>query len=174
MAEVKQEKKKWYRIQWYADIDTPEERRLILKLDLLIVPFAILAYWCKTIDSANLSMTIVTTPSLPLDIGTDFFFTDTAYVSGLKEDLGFIGNELVQLQTLYTLGAVLGAIPFSFLFTYIPMNWCIPLMDIAWGIVTLLQFRAASYSELAAYRFLVGWFEVRLLISSGKVTTNFR
>jgi hypothetical protein len=33
-------------------------------------------------------------------------------------------------------------------------------MDVAWGIFTLVQYRANSYAELAAYRFLVGWFEV--------------
>lgn len=87
--------------------------------------------------------------------------TDNAYVSGLKEDLGFHGNELVQLQTLYTVGAVVGQLPFTFLFTRLPMHWIIPFMDLAWGIFTLLQYRSNSFAELAAYRFLVGWFEVR-------------
>ena len=85
---------------------------------------------------------------------------DNAYVSGLKEDLGLHGNELVQLQTIYTIGAVVGQLPFAYLFTKLPMHWIIPFMDIAWGIFTLVQYRANSYAELAAYRFLVGWFEV--------------
>jgi len=41
------------------------------------------------------------------------------------------------------------------------MHWIIPFMDLAWGIFTLLQYRSNSFAELAAYRFLVGWFEVR-------------
>lgn len=57
---------------------------------------------------------------------------DNAYVSGLKEDLGFHGNELVQLQTMYTIGAVLGQLPFAYLFTKLPMSWIIPFMDVAW------------------------------------------
>ncbi|KAG6364538.1 hypothetical protein INS49_006139 [Diaporthe citri] len=109
-------RKPWWRIQWFADEDTREERKLIFKLDLLIVPYAFLAYWTKYIDQANLN---------------------NAYVSGMKDDLGFAGNELVQLQTMYTVGAVVGQIPFMFLFT----------------------FRAKSFAEIAAYRFLVGWFE---------------
>ncbi|EMR67589.1 putative vitamin h transporter protein [Eutypa lata UCREL1] len=84
---------------------------------------------------------------------------DNAYVGGLKEDLGFYGNELVQLQTIYVVGAVVGQIPFMFLFTYVPMYWLIPFLDVAWGVFTLLQFRVTSYAELAAYRFLIGWFE---------------
>ena len=43
---------------WYAKDDTPEERKLIVKLDLLIVPYAVVAYWIKYIDQSNLSMFI--------------------------------------------------------------------------------------------------------------------
>jgi hypothetical protein len=42
-------------IRWYSPTDTPEERRAIMKLDLLIVPFAMLAYWIKYVDQGNLS-----------------------------------------------------------------------------------------------------------------------
>jgi hypothetical protein len=91
--------------------------------------------------------------------------SDNAYVSGLKEDLGFYGNELVHLQTLYTAGAVVGQIPFMFLLTHLPMHYAVPFLDIAWGVVTLLQYRANSYAEMAAYRFLVGWFEVHIMVN---------
>lgn len=48
-------RKKWYKLQWYSDADTPEDRRLINKLDLLIVPYAVLSYWVKYLDQSNLS-----------------------------------------------------------------------------------------------------------------------
>ncbi|KAH8431652.1 putative MFS transporter Seo1 [Aspergillus melleus] len=133
-----QSRRKWWRVQWFADQDTKEERKLILKLDLLIVPYAFLAYWTKYIDQANIN---------------------NAYVSGLQEDIGLQGNELVHLQTIYTVGAVVGQIPFAYLFTKFPMSWLIPALDICWGIFTLLQYRVTGYGELMAYRFLVGWFE---------------
>lgn len=84
---------------------------------------------------------------------------DNAYVAGLKEDLGFEGNELVRLQTMYVVGSVVGQLPFMYLFTRIPMFYLIPFLDVAWGIFTLLQYRVNSFAELAAYRFLVGLFE---------------
>lgn len=84
---------------------------------------------------------------------------DNAYVAGLKEDLGFHGNELVRLQTMYVVGAVVGQLPFMYLFTRIPMFYLVPFLDVAWGIFTLLQYRVHSFAELAAYRFLVGLFE---------------
>lgn len=48
--------RKWYQIRWFQDYDTPEERKLIAKLDFLIVPYVFLAYWVKYIDQANISM----------------------------------------------------------------------------------------------------------------------
>lgn len=47
--------RKWYQIRWFQDYDTPAERKLIIKLDLLIVPYVFLAYWVKYIDQANIS-----------------------------------------------------------------------------------------------------------------------
>jgi len=69
---------KWY--EWFAPTDTPAERRLILKLDGLIIVFIFLAYWAKVLDSSA---------------------TSTAYVSGMKEDLKLYGNQLNYLQTVY-------------------------------------------------------------------------
>lgn len=45
--------RKWY--HWYSPHDTAEERKLILKLDLLIVPYAFVLYWVKYIDQSNIS-----------------------------------------------------------------------------------------------------------------------
>lgn len=69
---------KWY--QYFSPTDSPEERRLILKLDGLIVVFVFLAYWAKVLDSSA---------------------TSTAYVSGMKEDLQLYGNQLNYLNTVY-------------------------------------------------------------------------
>ena len=49
----KRQGRAWY--HWYAETDSPAERRLIQKLDLLIVPYAVVAYWIKYIDQSNLS-----------------------------------------------------------------------------------------------------------------------
>jgi hypothetical protein len=48
---------------------------------------------------------------------------------------------------------------YRFIMTYVPIYWLIPGCDIMWGVFTLLQYRVNSYAELAAYRFMVGWFE---------------
>lgn len=60
---------------------------------------------------------------------------------------------------MYVLGAVLGQLPFALLFPKVRMNLLVPGLDLLWGIFTLLQYRVQGYSELMAYRFLVGLFE---------------
>ncbi|KAL2819603.1 MFS general substrate transporter [Aspergillus cavernicola] len=138
----------WY--HWFAETDTPQERKLILKLDLLIVPYAFIGFWINYIDSSNIN---------------------NAWVAGLSEDLGFYGNELVDFQTISQVGSVIWQIPFAFLFPKFPMNWLIPGMELFWGVFTLLQYRANSYSEFMAYRFMVGFFEVCFLISDAGAVT---
>jgi len=75
---LQQKRQKWY--QYFSPDDTPAERRLILKLDTLIMVFVFLAYWAKVLDSSA---------------------TSTAYVSGMKEDLDLYGNQLNYLNTIY-------------------------------------------------------------------------
>lgn len=105
------------------------------------------------------------------------FETPNAYVSGLKDDLDFNSNQLVDLNAMYIAGAVIGQIPFTFLFPIFPMNYTIPALEIGWGIFTLLQFRTQSFAELMAYRFLVGLFEASYACFSGQfliLTSNHR
>ncbi|CAJ2506421.1 Uu.00g005510.m01.CDS01 [Anthostomella pinea] len=124
--------------QWYSPTDSPEEKKLIAKLDLLIVPYACILYWVKYIDQSNIN---------------------NAYVSGMSEELGFNGNELVQFQTIFVVGNVVGLLPFIYLFPRLPMHLLVLTLDLGWGIFTLLQYRAQSYGEIMAYRFLVSLFE---------------
>jgi len=107
-------------------------------LDLLIIPYAFILYWVKYIDQTNIN---------------------NAYVSGMSEDLNFHGNQLVQFQTIFVVGNVLGLLPFAYLFPKVPMHWLVPSLDLGWGIFTLVQYRAQSYAEIMAYRFMVSIFE---------------
>lgn len=84
----------------------------------------------------------------------------TAYVAGMKTDLGFEGNQLVHFGTMYTLGAVLGQLPCAYLFPKVRMNWLIPGSLLGLAVFTLLEYRAETYAELMGYRFMIGLFEV--------------
>jgi hypothetical protein len=40
---------------WYHPSDTKDERKLIAKLDILIVSYAFVTYWAKYLDQSNIS-----------------------------------------------------------------------------------------------------------------------
>ncbi|CAG7974748.1 unnamed protein product [Penicillium salamii] len=126
-------RQKWY--EWFAPTDTPAERRLILKLDGLIIVFVFLAYWAKVLDSSA---------------------TSTAYVSGMKEDLNLYGNQLHYLQTVYMVGFITMQIPLTLLMTRCPVNYFLPAADLLWGVFTLAQYKASNVTQLYALRFFVG------------------
>ncbi|RSL84502.1 hypothetical protein CEP52_016418 [Fusarium oligoseptatum] len=100
-------RQKWY--QWFSPSDTPEERRLIMKLDGLIMVFVFLAYWAKVLDSSA---------------------TSAAYVSGMKEDLKLYGNELNYLNTTYMVGFITLQIPLTVLMTRFSATYFIPGADL--------------------------------------------
>ncbi|KAB8265750.1 major facilitator superfamily domain-containing protein [Aspergillus pseudonomiae] len=132
-AQPTAERQKWY--QWFAPTDTPAERRLILKLDGLIIVFLFLAHWAKVLDSSA---------------------TSTAYVSGMKEDLKLYGNQLNYLNTVYMVGFITMQIPLTLLMTRCPVNYFLPAADLFWGVFTLAQYKASSVTQLYALRFFVG------------------
>jgi hypothetical protein len=58
----------------------------------------------------------------------------------MKEDLGFYGNQFVQLQTVYTVAYTVFMIPLTLLAA--EYRNVIPACDLMWGVFTLLQYRA--------------------------------
>ncbi|KAK9460640.1 major facilitator superfamily domain-containing protein [Lipomyces oligophaga] len=124
---------KWY--HWFDETDTPEERRYIIKLDLLITSYCFLSYWVKNLDQTNVN---------------------NAYVSGMSEELSLPSNALTKLQVMYNVGCVVFQLPFLYLFPKVRMDLLIPGLDIVWGLFTLAQYRAKSLREMMAYRFLIG------------------
>lgn len=144
--------------RWFDENDTPEERKLIWKLDLLIIPYAMLVYWVKYLDAANLSSS---KPPSKHPLYTQVLIApDNAYVSGMKEDLKLGGNDLSHLQSALLIGNCIGQVPFAYFFPKLPLHILIPSLDLGWGIFNLLQYRAEGLSELMAYRFFIGLFEV--------------
>jgi MFS transporter, ACS family, pantothenate transporter len=83
-------KRSWRSYVWDTLDKSPEERKFLFKLDAVLLTFASLGYFIKYLDQVNVS---------------------NAFVSGMKEDLNLYGNQLNYMQTLWTVGYVLGEIP---------------------------------------------------------------
>lgn len=121
--------------KWFSPTDTPAEKKLIVKLDLLILVYLFLTSFVKTLDSSAVSY---------------------AYVSGMKEDLKMYGNQLTYQSSCYMAGFIFGQIPLSMLATIFPINYYLPIMDIIWALFTLFIFKITDYHQLYALRFCIG------------------
>lgn len=90
---------KWY--HWFNETDTPAEKKLILKLDVLLCLYSMMAYWVKYLDQTNLN---------------------NAYVSGLEEGINMKGNDLVHTQAVFTVGAIVFQLPFMYILYKVPLS----------------------------------------------------
>jgi len=116
----------------------PPERKLLAKVDAVILTLASLGYFIKNLDQSNVN---------------------NAFLSGMKEDLDMFGNQLVTSVSIWTVGYVVGQIPSNLLLTRVSPRWVIPSLELGWGIATLATFGVKNYRALYALRFLVGFFE---------------
>jgi MFS family permease len=144
-----------------------DQRRLLFKVDAFVLTFSSIGYFLKNLDQTNVN---------------------NAFLSGMKEDLGMFGNELVTSASgpsqtgispqywnavmlitnccfvdvgtsIWTVGYVIGQIPSNLLLTRISPRYVIPSLEVGWGIATICTASVQSYKALYALRFLVGFFE---------------
>ncbi|VEU19574.1 DEKNAAC100035 [Brettanomyces naardenensis] len=127
---------KWWR--WFRKGTPKAEKKLLLKLDVLIALYAFIGYWIKFIDSSNLN---------------------NAYVSNMKEDIGMKGNDLINTQMIFLIGNTIFEIPWMFLMPKVPLNYALFLCELGWGLFTLTTYKVESVAGLQAMRFMVGSFE---------------
>jgi hypothetical protein len=104
----------WY--QWFAKTDSTAERRLLVKLDLLILIYVFLSSFVKTLDSSAVSY---------------------SYVSGMKEALGMYGNQMTYQSSCYMAGFIFGQITLTIIATKFPIHIYLPLIDTIWAVFTV-------------------------------------
>jgi MFS transporter, ACS family, pantothenate transporter len=115
-----------------------DERKLVQRLDLFLMSWATYGYFVRLLDSSNIT---------------------NAYVSGMKEDLNFQGNEYNLLTTFFTCGYLVGQIPSQLLLTRIRPSWYLPTVELIWSCLTFTFAAVQNVRHVFAIRFLVGLFE---------------
>ncbi|KAI9744924.1 MAG: hypothetical protein M1818_001850 [Claussenomyces sp. TS43310] len=120
----------------WDDPDKPKEEKLFLfKLDFFLLTYSCLAYFCKSLDQANIN---------------------NAYVSGMKEALHMNGSQLTYMSNVFTAGYVVSELPAVILVTRIRPSVLIPTLEVLWSIFTFCSAAVTSVPQLYALRFLVG------------------
>ncbi|KAH0437808.1 major facilitator superfamily transporter [Colletotrichum camelliae] len=134
------------KIRQYLHVEyQPGERKLIQKIDFFILTFCCLSYLVNYLDRTNLN---------------------NAYVSGMKEELGFVGDQLNQINTCFTVGYVIGQIPSNLSLHYVKPRFWFPLMMIIWGGLTMCTASVHSPRAIMAIRFFQGVAEASTFVGT--------
>jgi ACS family pantothenate transporter-like MFS transporter len=120
---------------WDDPNKSAKEKKFLLKLDIFLLSYTCLGYFCKNLDQANIS---------------------NAYVSGMKEALHMGGSELTYMGNVFTAGYVIGQLPAVILVTKIRPSILVSTLEIFWAVFTFACAAVNTVPQLYALRFLVG------------------
>ncbi|KAH8601781.1 major facilitator superfamily domain-containing protein [Bisporella sp. PMI_857] len=124
---------------WYPSSYPLAERKLLRKLDLAILIYGSLSFFCRFLGQQNVT---------------------NAYVSGMKEDLAAYGNELNYYKMSYNAAYVAGQIPLMVLQTKAKIApYMLPTLQITWAIIGFCQSRIRKSWHLYLLRALTGFLE---------------
>ncbi|KAL4988854.1 major facilitator superfamily domain-containing protein [Aspergillus falconensis] len=117
---------------WWAK---DPETKLLVKIDWFILSFCCVTYFFNYLDRSNLT---------------------NAYVSGMEEELSFHGNQLNQINTVFTVGYIIGQVPSNLALTYLRPRVFFPAMVLCWGCLTMVTAAVHSPQSIMAIRFFLG------------------
>ncbi|SJM87689.1 related to Pantothenate transporter FEN2 [Zygosaccharomyces bailii] len=123
---------------WGNPPQDPRERKLLLKIDLLVMSFVCLNYWINYVDRTNVA---------------------NAYVSGMKEELNMTGDNFNLINTLFTVGYVVSMIPNNVILLKVPPRYWLAFCCFAWALLTLGLYKVTSFKQVCVIRFFQACFE---------------
>ncbi|KAJ5397853.1 hypothetical protein N7509_005966 [Penicillium cosmopolitanum] len=121
------------------DPDSPEAKRVRLKIDMRIMPMIFVIYCLQLMDKNSLSY---------------------AAIMGIKEDANLTPAQYSWLGSLVYFGYLGGDIPANFLMQRFNISKYFSIMCMIWGIVVALHAVCHDFATLAAVRFFLGAIEV--------------
>ncbi|KAK1722251.1 hypothetical protein CaCOL14_005890 [Colletotrichum acutatum] len=128
-----------YIFDWYPSHYSKEEKKLLRKLDSILLSLCCLMFFLKWLDSANINH---------------------AYVSGMEEDLKLTGNQYSLFGTFYNIGYLIFEIPSMMIISRPHLTrWYLPTMECLWSITTFVQCKLRNEYDIYGIRFLLGVLE---------------
>ncbi|KAK4962226.1 hypothetical protein LTR66_012762, partial [Elasticomyces elasticus] len=116
-------------------IDPEDERRLVRKIDLMILPYLAVCYAFFYIDKTTLSY---------------------AAIFGIREDLHLEGTQYSWLSSIFYFGFLAWALPTNFLMQRLPVGRYLGANIFMWGALLMCQAAATNFTTLAVLRALSG------------------
>lgn len=117
------------------EIDPHEERKLLWKIDRMILPYLAVCYAFFYIDKTTLSY---------------------AAIFGIRDDLHLVGTQYSWLSSLFYFGFLAWAFPTNFLMQRLPIGKYLGANICMWGFFLMLQAACNSFATLGVLRALGG------------------
>ncbi|KAE8147384.1 putative MFS allantoate transporter [Aspergillus avenaceus] len=119
----------------HEDVDPAEMKRLVQKIDFMILPFLAVCYAFYYIDKTTLSY---------------------AAIFGINDDLGLSGEQYSWLSSVFYFGFLVWALPTNFLMQKFPIGKYLGVNIFLWGFFLMLQAAAKNFVQLAVLRVISG------------------
>ncbi|WYZ35856.1 hypothetical protein EsH8_X_000503 [Colletotrichum jinshuiense] len=116
-------------------IEPEEERKLVRKVDWMILPYISVCYAFFYIDKTTLSY---------------------AAIFGIQDDLKLKGTQYSWLSSIFYFGFLVWALPTNFLLQKFPIAKYLGINIFTWGAFLMLQAAAPNFGALAALRAISG------------------
>lgn len=115
--------------------DAKLDRKMLLKLDLILVPMMCALYLLAFLDRANIG---------------------NARVAGLQADLSITDTQYQTAITVTYVPYIIAELPSNLVLKKVGPRILMPAMCLAWGLVTTAQSQVSSYEGLLACRAFLG------------------
>ncbi|ABN66107.2 putative MFS allantoate transporter [Scheffersomyces stipitis CBS 6054] len=126
----------------YPPATEDEERRIIKKLDFILVPMLFFTATMGAVDKVS---------------------QGTAAIYGYIPDNNLTGSQYSWLGSILFLGSLVGMFPMSFFLQRFPLGKVLVTASLFWSSLTLLLCVGRSFAGLAAIRFLMGFVECAIV-----------
>ncbi|KAJ6002155.1 hypothetical protein N7499_001980 [Penicillium canescens] len=119
----------------HEEVDPAEARKLLWKIDFMILPYLAVCYAFFYIDKTTLSY---------------------AAIFGIREDLNLHGTQYSWLSSIFYFGFLAWAFPTNFLMQRLPIGKYLGANIFMWGVFLMIQAACNSFETLAVLRALGG------------------
>lgn len=127
------------RFFWDGADKHPKEQAYLLKLDFFVLSSSMCGYFIKNLNQSNVT---------------------TAYVNGMLEYYNMDNNQYNYMQTLFTVGYILGQFPSNMILHRISARFYLGGLQVLWAIFTVLLIAPTSIKGIYALRFILGFLEL--------------
>lgn len=138
--------------QEYPPLSLEQEKKLIRKVDWIMIPMLFLTATFGAVDKVSLS---------------------TAAIYGLRADNHLVGQQYSWLGSILSLGALTGMFPASYLIQKLPSAKFLCACSLGWSTMALLMAACKNWSSLMALRFLMGCFEAIIVPGISLIVASF-